>query len=183
MKKLTEEDIKYRFISPAIEKAGWVKDQVLTEYYTKGQITLSGNIVKRGKGKRADYLLTHKDGKIPLAIIEAKDAESPVVGGMQQAIAHAVILQVPFAYSSNGTGFLEHDFFTGSEIELALDQFPTEAQLWSRYIKAKNLNATQEEIVTAPDYFDIFLKKSLDIISVSLLTELLKQLPKDKSAS
>ena len=72
MKTLTEEDIKYRFISPAVEKAGWIKGQVLMEYFfTAGQMLLRGNTAKRGKRKKADYLLTHKDGKLPLAIIEA----------------------------------------------------------------------------------------------------------------
>jgi len=160
MKKLTEEDIKYRYITPAVEKAGWVKEQVLLEYYfTNGPILLRGNTVKRGKAKKADYLLTHKDGKIPLALIEAKDADHSVGDGLQQAIEYAQMLQVPFAYSSNGSAFIEHDFFTGSETELGLDQFPTQAELWSRYLSGKGLNAVQEKIVTAPDYFDVFSQK------------------------
>jgi len=161
MKKLTEEDIKYRFITPSVEQAGWVKDQVLLEYFfTDGQMLLRGNTIKRGKRKKADYLLTHKAGKLPLAIIEAKDADHSVGGGMQQAMAYAEILHIPFAYSSNGSRFVEHDFFTGSENELGLDQFPTEAQLWSRYLAGKGLNTKQEEIVTAPDHFDVFSQKT-----------------------
>lgn len=160
MKKLTEEDIKYRYISEAVEKAGWVKNQVFTEYFTKGQMLLRGNIAKRGKGKKVDYLLTHKDGKIPLAIIEAKNADHSVGSGMQQAIEYAQILQVPFAYSSNGRGFIEHDFFTGSETELELDQFPTQEQLWSRYLSGKGVNSVQEKILTTPDYYDLFTQKT-----------------------
>lgn len=73
MKKLTEEDIKFRYITPAVEKAGWVKEQILLEYFfTKGPILLRGNIAKRGKRKKADYLLTHKDGKLPLATSKPK---------------------------------------------------------------------------------------------------------------
>jgi integrase len=61
MKTLTEEDIKYRYISPAVEKAGWVKNQVLLEYFfTAGQMLLRGNTAKRGKRKKADYLLTQR---------------------------------------------------------------------------------------------------------------------------
>jgi type I restriction enzyme R subunit len=160
MKKLTEEDIKYRFITPAVEQAGWAKDQVLMEYYfTNGQVLLRGNTVKRGKPKKADYILTHNGGKLPLAIIEAKEADLSVGDGLQQAMDYAEILHIPFAYSSNGSGFIEHDFFTGSETELALNQFPTEAQLWSRYLIAKGLDAVQEKIVTAPDHFDVFSQK------------------------
>ena len=83
MKKLTEEDIKYRYITPAIEKAGWKKEQVLMEYFfTDGQVLVRGNTVKRGKRKKADYLLAHNEGHMPLAIVEAKDAEHSVGAGM-----------------------------------------------------------------------------------------------------
>jgi type I restriction enzyme, R subunit len=160
MKKLTEEDIKYRYITPAVEKAGWFKEQLRLEYYfTNGPVLLRGSITKRGKQSKADYILTHKDGKLPLAIIEAKDAEQSIGSGMQQAIKYAEILHIPFAYSSNGMGFMEHDFLTGSETELGLEQFPTEAQLWYRYLKGKGLNADQEKIVTVPDHFDVFSQK------------------------
>jgi type I restriction enzyme R subunit len=160
MRKLTEEDIKYRYISPAIEQAGWSKEQVLMEYFfTDGQVLVRGNSVKRGIRKKADYLLTYKDGQIPLAIIEAKDAEHAVGSGMQQAMEYAEILHIPFAYSSNGSGFLEHDYFTGAETELALDQFPSEKVLWARYLEGKGLDSKQERIVTEPDYFDVFSPK------------------------
>ncbi|HBK68157.1 MAG TPA: restriction endonuclease subunit R, partial [Firmicutes bacterium] len=160
MKKLTEEDIKYRFITPAIEQAGWKKEQILLEYFfTDGQVLVRGNTVKRGKRKKADYLLTHKDGQIPLAIVEAKEAEHSVGAGMQQAIEYARILNIPFAYSSNGSGFIEHDFFTGAETELELAKFPSVDELWQRFLKGKDLNAAQEKIVTEPDYFDAFSNK------------------------
>lgn len=160
MKKLTEEDIKHRYITPAIEDAGWVKEQVLMEYFfTDGQVLVRGNTVRRGKRKKADYLLTHKDGQLPLAIIEAKDADHSVGAGIQQAMNYAEILNIPFAYSSNGNGFIEHDYFTGSEVELDLNQFPSEDDLWSRYIKGKSLDNNQERIVTEPDHYDIFSQK------------------------
>jgi len=162
LKKLTEEDIKYRYITPAIEKAGWIKEQVLMEYFfTDGQVLVRGNTVKRGKRKKADYILTHKDSQIPLAIIEAKDAEHSTGAGMQQAMEYAEILHIPFAYSSNGSGFVEHDYFTGAEKELKLDQFPSNKELWSRYIKGKGLDVRQEKIVTEPDYYDVFSQKKL----------------------
>jgi len=160
VKSLTEEDIKYRCITPAVEKAGWIKEQIFFEYFfTDGQVQLMGNTTKRGKRKKADYILTHLTGKLPLAIIEAKDADHTVGDGMQQAIDYAQFLNVPFAYSSNGRGFIEHDFFTGTETELSMDQFPTETQLWSRYLKGKGLDSVQEKIVTEQDYFNVFSPK------------------------
>jgi len=161
MKTLTEEDIKYRCITPAVEKAGWVKEQMFLEYFfTDGQVQLMGNSTRRGKRKKADYLLTHSNGKFPLAIIEAKDANHAIGDGMQQAMVYAQILNVPFAYSSNGRGFVEHDFLTGTETEIGLDQFPSENQLWSRYLKSKELNSVQEKIVTEQDFYNPFSPKT-----------------------
>ena len=97
-----------------------------------------------------------KSGNLPLAIIEAKDNEHSIGSGMQQAIEYAQILDIPFAYSSNGDAFLEHDFFTGKERELELNEFPSEEELWKRYIAGKNLDKKQEEIVTEPFYLDTF---------------------------
>jgi len=160
VKKLTEEDIKNRYITPGIENSGWIKEQILMEYFfTDGPMLVRGNITRRGKRKKADYLLTHKNGHIPLAIIEAKDTSQSVGSGIQQAMEYAEILNIPFAYSSNGNGFIEHDYFTGAEIELELDQFPNEKELWSRYLNAKSLESDQERIMTEPDHFDIFTQK------------------------
>lgn len=160
MKKLTEEDIKNRFITPAIEQSGWVKEQVLMEYFfTDGQVLVRGNTVKRGKRKKADYLLTHKDGQLPLAIIEAKDADHTVGDGLQQAMDYAKILNIPFAYSSNGSGFVEHDFLLGSERDIDLDSFPSEKELWDRFISGKDISPEQEMIITEPNYYDAFSQK------------------------
>ena len=160
MKKLTEEDIKFRYITPAIEHAGWQKEQVLMEYFfTDGQVLVRGNTIRRGKRKKADYLLTHKDGQLPLAIVEAKDSDHTTGSGLQQAMEYAEILNIPFAYASNGNGFIEHDFFTGAETELTSDQFPREEVLWSRYLSVKGFDAKQAEIVTEPYHYDVFSQK------------------------
>ena len=157
MPRLTEEDVKYRYITPAIERSGWKKEQVLMEYFfTDGQIIVRGNAVARGKRKKADYLLTHRDGQLPLAIVEAKDDAHSVGDGMQQALEYAGILNIPFAFSSNGKGFLEHDLLNGCEREIELKQFPTEAELWLRYMQAKGLTSEQEQIIKQPYYYDIF---------------------------
>jgi type I restriction enzyme R subunit len=157
MSKFTEEDIKLRYITPAIQQAGWDKTQFRMEYFfTDGQVLVRGKVVRRGSRKKADYILMSNNGNIPIAIIEAKDNEHSVGAGMQQAIEYAQILDVPFAYSSNGDAFLEHDFFTGQERELQLNEFPTEEELWKRYLIGKNLDKRQEVVVTEPFYLDTF---------------------------
>lgn len=160
MTKETEEDVKFRYITPAIENSGWSKNQILMEYFfTEGQVLVRGKIVKRGPRKKADYLLTHKNLQTPLAIIEAKDSEHSVGSGMQQAIAYAQILQIPFAYSTNGKSFLEHDFFTGVEREFSNDEFPSEDQLWKRFRSGKGYDDDQSRLLTEPNYFDILSGK------------------------
>lgn len=160
MATLTEEDVKLRFITPAIEKSGWKKEQILMEYYfTDGQILVRGNTVKRKAGKKADYVLTNTNRNIPLAIVEAKDAEHSIGSGIQQAINYAVLLNIPFAYSTNGLGFLEHDLLRGVERELEIYEFPTENELWSKYKEVNNINTDQEELFNISDYFDAFNRK------------------------
>lgn len=153
-KKLSEEDIKMKYITPAIEQAGWdIKKQVRAEYtFTDGRVIVRGNVTTRGKKKRADYILFYRPN-MPLAIIEAKDNRHSVGAGMQQGLEYGEILDIPFVYSSNGNGFIEHDRFTGKERELSLDEFPTKDELWSRYLVAKGLNKEQEEIITEPYFF------------------------------
>ena len=153
-KDLTEEDIKLRFITPAIKKAGWKNEHIRMEYYfTDGRVVFQGNIHARQTGKKADYLLFHAANK-PIAIVEAKDNNKPLGGGMQQAMEYAQILDIPFAYSSNGDGFLEHDFLTGKETELSLEQFPTPENLYKRLVDAKQLSGEALKIVEQPFYAD-----------------------------
>ena len=155
---LTETDIRTRFITPALVRGGkWhLMTQIREEvYFTKGRVTVRGKTVKRGQGKKVDYLLFYKPG-IPIAVIEAKDNTHSLGDGMQQALDYAEILDVPFAYSSNGDGFLEHDR-TGAaaqvEREIPLDRFPSPDELWQRYRAAKGYTPAQEA-VTTQDYHD-----------------------------
>jgi len=158
-KELTEADIRSKFITPALvqPKGNWDLMTQLREevYFTKGRVIVRGQKVKRGEAKKADYLLYYKTG-IPLAVIEAKDNNHAVGAGMAQALEYAEILDVPFAYSSNGDAFLEHDRTgIGSvvERELPLDQFPSPNELWARQTSAKGY--TPEQVaVTTQDYFD-----------------------------
>ena len=153
-KTLSEEDIKFQFITPAIEKKGWEKKNIRMEYaFTDGRVIFQGGVAARKARKRADYLLYSSDNH-PIAIVEAKDNNKPIGGGMQQAIDYAEILDVPFAYSSNGDGFLEHDFLTGKEQSLKLDEFPTLDQLLQRLYTAKQYTPTQTKIIEQPYYWD-----------------------------
>jgi type I restriction enzyme R subunit len=109
-KDLNETEVCQNFITPAIAKAGWDQHtQIRREYtFTAGRVIVRGKIAVRGKQKRADYLLFFETN-LPLAIVEAKDNNQPLGGGMQQALAYAETLDVPFVFSSNGDGFLFHD--------------------------------------------------------------------------
>lgn len=152
---LSEEDIKNRYISPAIfETAKWNKSDSLMEYsYTDGRINVVNNVVKRGKQKRVDYLLHYKPN-YPLAVVEAKDRKnhpSPSAG-LQQGIGYAKDLKVPFAYASNGDAFAEHDMITGTERTLELDEFPTKEELWQRYQRELSLSPEQIKAIEVPFY-------------------------------
>lgn len=151
----SEEDIKNRHITPAIEAAGWTKEQMLMEYcFTDGRVSVHGKTANRGKKKQADYILTAPNGRTPLAIIEAKRGDKMLGDGMQQALEYAEILDIPFAYSSNGKGFLEHDRLSGTERELAMDEFPAYAALWARFSGESALSATQQTALLSDYYFD-----------------------------
>ena len=153
-KDLTEEDIKLRYITPAMNNAGWKNEHIRMEYYfTDGRVIFQGKVHARQTGKKADYLLFHAANK-PIAIVEAKDNNKPLGGGMQQAMEYAQILDIPFAYSSNGDGFLEHDFLTGKEAELTLEQFPTPEELYKRLVDARQLSGEALKIVEQPFYSD-----------------------------
>ncbi len=158
-KALTEADIRTKFITPALIGTNGDKWNVLTQireevYFTNGRVIVRGKIVRRGEARKADYILYYKPG-IPLAVIEAKDNNHSVGAGMQQALESAEILDIPFAYSSNGDAFLEHDRTGAHGVvtrEIPLDQFPTPAELWGRYCAAKGYTPAQEAVATQ-DYY------------------------------
>ena len=154
-KSMTEEDIKLQYITPAVTSK-WSRAKITMEtQITDGKINLKGNFTFREKPKRADYVL-YLNANNPIAVIEAKDNNHSVSHGLQQAMAYAQMLNVPFAYSSNGDGFVEHDFLTGLEREFGLDEFPTEAELIARFKSESNggtgLSDEQEKIIDQPFY-------------------------------
>ena len=148
---MSEEDIKFQYITPAV-LSKWNKSKITLETpVTDGKINLKGNLVFRERPKRADYIL-YLNSNNPIAVIEAKDNNHSISYGLQQAITYAQMLDVPFAYSSNGDGFAEHDFLTGEEREFPMDKFPTESELIARFKQESDLTPVQETIIEQPYY-------------------------------
>ena len=150
-KSMTEEDIKLQYITPAVTSKWSIGKITMESQITDGKINLKGNFVFREKPKRADYLL-YLSANNPIAVIEAKDNHHSISHGLQQAMEYAKMLDLPFAFSSNGDGFAEHDFLTGTEREFGLDEFPTEAELIARYKKESGLTSAQEIAIDQPYY-------------------------------
>lgn len=154
--QLSEEDIKLRYITPSIIDKGWSVDNITMETKVKltdGKINLRGNLVSRGKAKYADYVLYYNRAT-PIAIVEAKDASHTVAHGLQQAKEYAQMMDVPFAFSSNGLGYQEYDFLTGKERYFSMDQFPTKEDLYARFISESNggagLSDNQMKVIDQP---------------------------------
>jgi type I restriction enzyme, R subunit len=155
-KKLTEQDIRTKFITPAIINAGWdIQKQIREEvFFTDGRIYVRGHLTTRGKRKRADYILYHKTN-IPIAIVEAKDNNHTVGAGIQQALDYAEILDIPCVFSSNGDGFVFHDRTAHGDVEktLGLDEFPSPQELWKKYKSYKKIETPEQEQIAIQDYF------------------------------
>jgi len=155
---LSERDICTKFITPALQKAGWdIQTQVLEEVsFTAGRIIVRGRLHARGQTRRADYVLSYQKNQ-PIAVIEAKDNKHSLGDGMQQALAYSDALDTPFVFSSNGDGFLFHDR-TGlsdkTETTLSLDEFPSPEELWARYCQYKGIDQEARKTVEHPYYDD-----------------------------
>lgn len=152
--QMTEEDIKLNFITSALSPK-WNGRMTMETQITDGKINLRGNLVSRAQPKRADYVL-YINANNPIAIVEAKDNQHAVADGLQQAMTYAQMLDVPFAYSSNGDAFREHDFLMGTERDIAMEDFPTPDELYARFQKGANggagLTQAEEAIIGQPYY-------------------------------
>lgn len=154
-KQMTEEDIKLHFITPAIQDK-WGADRMTMETrITDGRINIRGNLIHRERPKKADYVLWMNKHK-PIAIVEAKDNNHSISFGLQQAMQYAQMMDVPFAYSSNGDGFQEHDFLTGNERTLAMGEFPSIEELTARWESEANngqgISEDEKTIISQPYY-------------------------------
>lgn len=152
-KNLSEEDTRNIYITPALTKKWNLETQIRSEvYFTAGKVIVRGNMSTRAKGEKADYILYYNSSK-PIAVVEAKKYDLEVGTGMQQAIEYAKTLDLPFAYSTNGIAFLEHDMLTGNERKISMDDFPSPEDLWYRYKVAKNITEEEEKIINEPYYY------------------------------
>lgn len=158
---MNEADVRLKLIDPALKKAGWNLEQISAEYcvkidyeFSKGQILFEGKNLKRGEKKKADYVLKHTHSNINLAVIEAKKSSLPANEGLSQAKQYAKALDIQFAYSSNGSSFVEYDFFTGKIRELAIHEFPSPQELWQRYKNGQNITQEQERLISIPYFLE-----------------------------
>lgn len=146
---MTEADTCRRFITPALQAAGWdIHEQIAEQRtFTDGRIIPSPRAPRRRPGKRADYILRFTRD-VPLAVVEAKAWDVPAGDGLQQAIEYAQILDLPFAYAANGRSIIEFDRLTGHQEELKT--FPSPDELWSRQRHARDLSEEVTEVVLTP---------------------------------
>lgn len=155
--KLSETDIITKFILPAVKNAGWDdRTQIRQEFpVTDGKVVVRGQVAARQKARRADIALFYKDG-MPLAVIEAKSNQYFVGHGIQQSLDYAERLGVPFAFATNGNGFLFHDKTNPNQVEseIALDDFPSCEQLWEKFCEWKGYRNDQLSLVTQSYHSD-----------------------------
>jgi len=135
----TEADTCRKYVTPKLYAAGWNDNQINEQRtFTDGRIMVTGTKVYRRPQKRADYLLRYRPD-LMIAVVEAKAEYKNPRDGLQQAKEYAQMLDLKFAYSTNGKGIVEHDFLTGLETDL--DTFPGPEELWKRLnpsLKVKN---------------------------------------------
>lgn len=74
---------------------------------------------------------------------------------MQQALEYSDMLNIPFVFSSNGDGFIFHDKTAKSkiEIELNLENFPSPAELWTKYLIWKGIKTEEQKSIVEQDYY------------------------------
>lgn len=153
---MNEADTCRKYVVPKLQAAGWentpfsIAEQ---RYFTnpKGRIRIVGGNVIRGEPKKSDYLLRYRSD-FPIAVVEAKADYKTPGAGLSQAKEYAEILDLKFAYSTNGKGIIQFDYLTG--IERSIDTFPTPEELWTRLNGAEPLPEPAQEKVLAPYFHD-----------------------------
>ena len=148
---LSEEDIKRCYITPALERVWPACDIRMEKPITDGRVNIRGNMEMRERPKFADYVLYTHAG-YPLAIVEAKDNKHNVSFGIQQAKTYAQMMDIQFAYSSNGDAFAEYDFLTGVEREFPLDELPSQEMLAARLKEEAHLTQKEIKVIEQPFY-------------------------------
>lgn len=154
---MNEADTCRKYVVPMLQAAGWenapfsiAEQRCFTN--PKGRIRVVGGKIIRGKPKRSDYLLRYRPD-FPIAVVEAKADYQTPGAGLSQAKEYAEILDLKFAFSTNGKGIVEFDYTTG--IERNVDSFPTANELWTRLNGAAPLPVPAVERLLAPFYHDV----------------------------
>ena len=148
-----EADTCRMFVVPRLQRAGWdAQPHVISEQalITAGRIVPVGSGYRRKSPKRADYILRYRRD-FPLAVVEAKADYKSASAGLQQAKEYAQMLQLPFAYSTNGLEIVEFDFLTG--LQSVLDEFPSPKSLWSRLVTSRQALSKVEHQLLTPMHF------------------------------
>ena len=129
----TEADTCRKFVVPKLQALGWDSDP---HSIAEQRTVTDGRVVPVGKGfirkppKRVDYLLRYMRD-FPLAVVEAKAAYKTAADAVQQARTYAEMLDLKFAYATNGHDIIEIDYFTGTESHVT--DYASPAELWQRY--------------------------------------------------
>jgi len=136
---MDETATRRKLIDPKLYEVGWEQvpqSEILTEqraYITPGQVSA---LPQNRHPKKADYILEYKRKK--LAVIEAKSDEHDVSIGIPQAKLYAELLQIRFAYATNGNEIWQIDMgvrdkdgnYIVSSTEGPVDHFPSPQELW-----------------------------------------------------
>jgi type I restriction enzyme, R subunit len=144
---IDEDETCRRFVLPALkEAANWPDERIKREFrINDGRIRATTRLFRQDQPLRADYVLEYA-ADLPVAVVEAKRWRTDAADGLEQAKRYAKLLDVPFAYSTNGKKIIEFDFAAGTETTVA--GFPTPDQIWQRYRVAKGLSSEAEIAVT-----------------------------------
>jgi type I restriction enzyme, R subunit len=147
---ITEADTCRKYVLKALYNAGWTDDQISEQKtFTDGRIITVGNRATRQPQKRADYLL-HYNRDFLIAVVEAKAAYKKAADGLQQAKEYSQILDLKFAFSTNGREIVQHDFITG--VDTALTEFPSPEHLWQRVRDSQGIAPEAEGRLLSPNY-------------------------------
>ena len=137
---MDESTTRRKKIDPALYAVGWEQvpeSQILNEQ--RAYLIAPGRVEKLSVNrhpKKVDYILEYKG--IKLAVIEAKADEFPVEIGIAQAKQYAEMLQIRYAYSTNGDQIYFIDMgvrdpygnYIVPSSEHLVDKFPTPQELW-----------------------------------------------------
>lgn len=128
-----EADTCRKYVVPVLQSVGWENEP---HSIAEQRTVTDGRIIPVGKGfvrkppKRVDYLLRY-NRDFNLAVVEAKASYKSAADGVQQARLYAEMMDLKFAYATNGMEIIEIDYFTGTETPVS--SYPSPDELFRRY--------------------------------------------------